>query len=256
MIGGILISLSTKAEILVLKKIFTLEELGYYSFGILLATNLVYPIYAGISQVFLPVFSGIKENKQNFFSQYLDQIKIALILCIVTFSFFAFFVKDIIFFIWGEKWLGSYIVIFTMLLAMPLRVCWEIAHSGLETLGKWDLKIKLVSLDIVITLIAAYSGFVLNGFMGVIVAIFLQRSISTIYTLISFYYLEGNRITNNIKEIILLSLIAFVYSLAILLAELNQNSLLIKFGYLIVVILFFAVLNKSALLNPTKKQDF
>ena len=110
-----------------------------------------------------------------------------------------------------------------MLLAMPLRVCWEIAHSGLETLGRWDLKIKLVSIDIIITLIAAYSGFILNGFLGVIVAIFLQRSISTIYTLICFYYLEDNKITKNIKEISLFCMIAFLYSMAILLSELNQK---------------------------------
>ena len=256
MIGGVLISLSTKAEILILNRIFTLEELGYYSFGILLATNLVYPIYAGISQVFLPVFSGIKDNKQNFFSQYLDQIKIALLLCILTFSLLAFFVRDVIFFIWGEKWLGSYIVIFTMLLAMPLRVCWEIAHSGLETLGRWDLKIKLVSIDIIITLIAAYSGFILNGFLGVIVAIFLQRSISTIYTLICFYYLENNKITNNIKEITIFCVIAFLYSMAILLTELHQNSLPIKFGYLSLIILFFSVFYKNDLLKIMKKRNF
>lgn len=173
-----LVALAMRADFLVLTKLISIEDLGYYAFGFMLVTSVTIPLSAGINQVFLPVFSRLQSDQEVLhreiprYSTSVVTLGAALSLVLVGLS------APLIHAIWGGKWDPAIVVIAAVATAMPFRFLSTIAAAGLESYGKWGSRIALLTFDTLLLFLGAIIGGFLFGLPGAAISAALQRAVS------------------------------------------------------------------------------
>ncbi|MCL4493063.1 MAG: lipopolysaccharide biosynthesis protein [Nitrospirae bacterium] len=151
------------ADKFIIGKLFNAQMLGYYSFAMQMASIPNDKILSIFQQVFFPVLSRYQEDKPKSRELYL---KVTKHIAIITFPLFfggAFFGKEIILALLGEKWAPAIFIFRILCIAqffLSLNVFNNIIHNA-QGKPKWTLSFNLVN-AILVSLsifIAAMSGF-------------------------------------------------------------------------------------------------
>lgn len=176
--AGLLTALAMRSDILILSKLISIETLGFYTFGFMLVTSVTIPLSAGINQVFLPVFSRLQSNQALLrkeiprFSAVVVAVGTAMSLLLVGLS------SPLINVLWDGKWDPAGIVVTAIAMAMPFRFLSTIAAAGIESYGRWGVRIGLLTFEMVLLLVSAAIGAYFYGLVGAAVGAALQRALS------------------------------------------------------------------------------
>jgi len=175
LLAAFLTALAMRSDFLVLGKVLTLEQIGYYSFGFMLMTSLTIPISTGITQVLLPIFAQLQHETDRMRKEVLRFSAAITILgsfiCIVILGMGSVLVH----LIWGGKWDGAQFLISVLALAMPFRFLATMSGVGLEALGLWRIRNGLLIFEAALLAASAALGAHLGGLDGAIIGVIGQR---------------------------------------------------------------------------------
>lgn len=199
LLSGFLVALAMRADFIVVGKVLSTEEFGYYAFGFMLVTSLTLPISTGINQVLMPILSRLQKRLHELKHQ-LQRFSSAIVLlgsmlCILILGVGSALVHDV----WGGKWDDAQLIINALVVAMPFRFLATISGVGFEATGQWRWRNSILALEALMLFVFAYVGAYFYGVEGAIVAVISQRVMSG---LLGYMLLIGSISQDVIKTLI------------------------------------------------------
>jgi O-antigen/teichoic acid export membrane protein len=185
-LAAVLTALAVRSDFLVLGKVLSVEQIGFYSFGFMLMLSVLSPVEIGIAQVLMPIFARLQGQMDRLrkevlrFSSAITLLGGAICLVILGLS------SVLVHMIWDGKWDGAQFVICVLTLAMPFRFLATMSATGLEALGLWRLRNGLLVFEAVLLAACAAFGASTAGMEGAIIGVVGQRILSG---LMSFAFL-------------------------------------------------------------------
>lgn len=178
LLTAFLTALAMRSDYLVLGKMISVEQLGFYSFGFMLMLSLTSPVSRGIAQVLMPVFARLQGHIDRLREEILRfSAGVAILggaICLVIFGLGSVLVH----LIWGGKWDGAQFVICVLALAMPFRFLAIMSGVALEALGHWRLRNGLLAFEAVLLAACAALGAAIAGLEGASIGVFGQLIVS------------------------------------------------------------------------------
>lgn len=178
LLAAFLTALAMRSDYLVLGKMLSVEQIGFYSFGFMLMTSLTIPVSAGITQVLLPVFARLQGDMNRLREEVLRFSSAITILGGVICIGILGLGSVLVHLIWGGKWDGAQFVICVLALAMPFRFLATMSGVGLEALGYWRLRNGLLVFEALLLAGCAAVGASVGGMEGAIIGVIAQRILS------------------------------------------------------------------------------
>ncbi len=116
MIQGLVDVVVTNIVSLFIGKVYTKDDLGYYSQGGKLNEYVVVPIVTVVRKVTYPILSKLKNNEETLRNGYMQVIKIMLLVFIPMQCFTIITADNFVVFFFGEKWIEAapYLIIFAI----------------------------------------------------------------------------------------------------------------------------------------------
>lgn len=173
-----LFGLMRNGDYLVLGRLVTQQELGYYYFGFMLTANIGVLLTTAINQTFLPLFSSIKEDAARL-QDMIAKIGVMIgflcgMLCLVAVGL----LPQLIHVVWAGKWDPSALTAVAMAIALPLRIYATLGTVTMEAKGRWRMRAGLLVADAVGIMVAAAAGAALGGYEGAAIAVALETALS------------------------------------------------------------------------------
>lgn len=200
--SSFLVALAMNADYLVLGKLLSKEELGYYFFGFLVVTNLTILMSAGINQTLLPIFSRINNDLVEIRRQFVRMSgaigTVMGLLCIGIVGIGPAAVH----WIWGGKWDGAQIVIISIAATLPIRLLATVAGVGFQARGAWSVRAAILLIEALVLVICALAGATWGGLPGAAIAVAGQRAVSGLLAFPIFSSLLGLGIGHSVKFVV------------------------------------------------------
>lgn len=249
---GIFLTISSLVDVTVtnlnnffIGKVYTKDDLGYYSQGGKLDTFVVTPLSSIFGKVVYPVFSKLREDENQLKQGYRLMIGVVLFFSMPVLLFVSFNADSTIVFFFGEKWQpsGVYLQLFSILGLFQLihMFFWKAIEIKGATKSlmffnviKQSIRVLALILTINISVYAMTVGFVLSGIIG-----------SCMYVGIGMYYLKYSLkefLIGNCKTIITTFISIFLSDLLIQLLD-NINMTLAFIIDFCIMILIYWMLN-------------
>ncbi|PTR11627.1 O-antigen/teichoic acid export membrane protein [Cereibacter azotoformans] len=186
-LSSFLAALAMRSDYFVLGKMLNMEEMGYYTFAIMLVASLTLPISTGITQVFLPIFARLQGDEQALLRE-VQRFSAAIViigsvLCLLMLGMNAVLIH----LLWGGKWDLTHFVVNALAMAMPFRFLGMIAGVGLEAIGRWRLRNGLLAFEAVLLSTFAAIGAALGGLNGAIAGTVVQFVVGSF---VGFYFIR------------------------------------------------------------------
>lgn len=162
MSGSILDFMSREFDILIIGKLLGSEVLGIYSLSKLIVVKIYAIINPLILKVFTPIIASIQNNKLKLKNLYLKLISSTTIINSVIYLFILIFSKEIIFLMFGEKYVSGYFILNCLATAYFINSISSPISSLQIATGRTDIGFYWTIFRIVITVLVLYTAASLN----------------------------------------------------------------------------------------------
>lgn len=216
MLQGLIDVIMTNINSILIGKVYTKADLGYYSQGGKLNTYIVTPLEVVMDKVLYPVFSKLKNEPEKLKEGYRKTISTVLFIMFPVLMFVICNPESTITFFFGEKWAPAAVY----LQLISILALFQLVHKAFMNVVlikgktknllyfaiiKQTLRLIALLITVRISVFAMAFGFCLSGIIG-----------SILYICLGMYYLKYNFIEiikDNLKTIIItmLSLIVIYF---------------------------------------------
>lgn len=245
-IHGLVDVIVTNLTTLCIGKVYTKDELGYYSQASKLDAYITSPFSAVLNKVIYPIFVKVKDDSLKLKHGYREMVGMVLYVILPCMLFISFNADDTMALIFGEKWRPSGIYLEILAILCLFQIIHQVFTNAILiegktnimlifTLIKQGLRILSLILTINISVRATVLGYVISGVIG-----------SSLYIGLGMYYLKYSLkelIIDNYKTILATAIALFV---VYLIGSLNVLNSIIIFIFQI-IIMFFAYLTINIL---------
>ena len=185
MFQGLIDVFVTNLNTLFIGKIYTKNDLGYYSQGGKLDSYIVTPLNAVIDKVVYPIFSRIKNDDLQLKDGYRKMLGMLLCIILPTMFFVSLYAENIVVVLFGKQWIeaGNYLQLISILglfqLIHKVSISFIMIKGKTNTmffiaLIKQSLRVVALVLTINISVYSMVLGFVISGIIGSLLYIYLS----------------------------------------------------------------------------------
>lgn len=185
MFQGLIDVFVTNLNTLFIGKIYTKNDLGYYSQGGKLDSYIVTPLNAVIDKVVYPIFSRIKNDDLQLKDGYRKMLGMLLCIILPTMFFVSLYAENIVVVLFGKQWIeaGNYLQLISILglfqLIHKVSISFIMIKGKTNTmffiaLIKQSLRVVALFLTINISVYSMVLGFVISGIIGSLLYIYLS----------------------------------------------------------------------------------
>jgi len=161
---------------LMIGKVLGASYLGAYTLSFSLTENLRQMISGVLNKVMYPVFGKNQDDKEKLKQYFLKIVNLNAILIYPLMVFFAIFAKDIILFLFGNKWEMAIMPLRILSIAMMIHLLVNSFTSIIRGIGKPQLELKIImGLNLFVFLPALYFGITYYGLIGATLAVVLHK---------------------------------------------------------------------------------
>ena len=139
----ILGQITITAPPLIIGKFFGTDILGIYSFANSIIQMIIGQVDAMISQVLLPLFSRLQNDKARLINGYLKVNHYTFLLVMPMLAGYMFVAKDLIGIVYGQKWLPAVLISQIILIAIVIGSVYAKASSLITGIGRPQLLLRL-----------------------------------------------------------------------------------------------------------------
>lgn len=259
--GRVLTKLVNEGDNLIVGKFIGMEGLGIYALAFQLANLVTTNVVFIVNDIFLPIFSKVKNDFVRLKEIYLRMIQFLSFVSFPLITTLAISAKSIVFFIYGEKWLDA-VLPFQILCAFALARSISSPSSALfSAMGRPDIGFKFTAYFTPVFLLAVWLGSY-YGVIGVAISTSVVRFLGSLVSLKLSLSLIGTRLRELIKLIIsnlTATVLILIFSL-IFLRDLPDWSLIIMILLIPVIIYIHLLLQRviytdqfNSFLNETER---
>lgn len=254
MLQGLLDVFMTNLNTLLIGKVYSKNELGYYSQGGKFDSYIVTPLTSVLDKVVYPIFAKIKNDQSKMKEGYSQMLQLLLFVTLPVMLFFSFYAENTIVFFFGEKWSQSGVYLQLLSILGLFQIIHKVFVNVILIKGKTNvmfffaimkqsLRLLALLLTVRISVYAMALGFVLSGIIG-----------SVLYIGLGLHFLNYNffsLLKDNWKT---LAATFFSISLVFVMENMFQDNVQISLSFIVQVIvmvvsyfLFNVVLGNSCI---------
>lgn len=205
MLQGLVDVVMTNLNTLFIGKVYTKNDLGYYSQGGKFDSYIVTPLNSVIDKVVYPIFAKLKNNDVKLKDGYSQMLGMLLFIVLPTMLFVSFNANNVIVFFFGEQWRESGVYLQLLTILGLFQILHKVFTNLIMVKGKTNvmfvfalikqsLRLLALILTVRISVYAMTVGFVVSGVIG-----------SLLYICLGMYYIKYTfveLIRDNYKTII------------------------------------------------------
>lgn len=221
MVQGIIDAISTNLASLIIGKVYTKTDLGYFSQGKKLDSYLVTPFTTIVQKVSYPILSKIKNEKERLKSGYRKIIGIVMF-AYIPFTLFTIVTSDnMIISLFGENWIGAGV------------------HLKIAAIGSILFPLQLICTNIIMirgkTKMLLYFALLKQGIRIILLAAFINQGVVTLAIVFAVSILIGSLLY------IILGMKYLGYTILELYLDLNKTLLSTIIGISCVVLIGYLI---------------
>lgn len=178
-IYGFLLAFASRGELLLISNFTSESFFGNYIFSITLLGGLAVAVTQLIDKNVLSIVSGkVKLNHWNLavldsYSQ--KGLYISKLFCVLIFSF----LPILSYFVWGEKWISSNLILISISLVLPYRIIGQLYSTALIAQGRWRDLVNLLVVEVFMIPIFFCIGIVLKSELLLLLCLCSQRLLAS-----------------------------------------------------------------------------
>lgn len=234
-----------QGDYLILGLLVDIEIIGLYFFGYTFSVQISNLITSSVlSNVLMAEFSSQKdEAKRNVL--FLNSLLILFLALGPIFYTFSIFSEKILYFIWGDVWIQSIIVIKLFFIIMPLRLVSAFLRTLFESEGNWRESAYLAGAGALGVSFASLIGGVTNDLF------YISASMFTWYLIygLSLLFIIGQKLEHTEGNKILILSIPLSYSFLFILEFFHLSALLASAFIMVYIVISLTIAYKQGLIK-------